>query len=204
MRMQALEFLGLVSIGAGLIGLGRPVTCNGANVAYRRDVFKAVGGFEGIDHLTSGDDELLMQKVDRQTGHRVQFCADLDAAVETAGIRTVRAFIQQRRRWASKGMHYPRGIVAWGSVLYLFHAALVATALAWPFWPALGPYVIGALLVDLAAGAALVGQAAVHFRRPELLPWLIPTEVVRLPYFVTIALAGAFGGFEWKGRRVRR
>jgi hypothetical protein len=33
---------------------------------------------------------------------------------------------------------------------------------------------------------------------------LVPTEIIRLPYFVAIALAGAFGGFEWKGRRIRR
>lgn len=204
MRMQALEFLGLVSLGAGLIGLGRPVTCNGANVAYRRDVFLTLGGFSGIDHLTSGDDELLMQKVDRQTPHRVRFCADTGAAVVTDGVRSLREFVQQRRRWASKGMHYPRGIIAWGSALYLFHAALVAGAVAWPMVPAIGPAVAAAFMIDVVAGATLVGQAALHFRRPQLLAWLVPTEVLRLPYLVAIALAGAFGGFEWKGRRVRR
>jgi hypothetical protein len=204
MRIQALEFLGLVALGAGLIGLGRPVTCNGANVAYRRDVFLALGGFSGIDHLTSGDDELLMQKIDRHTPHHVRFCADRCAAVETDGVSTLRGFVQQRRRWASKGMHYPRGIIAWGSAMYLFHVAMVAGAIAWPFVPALGPAVAAAFVLDVLAGATLVGQAAIHFRRPELLPWLVPTELLRLPYFVAIALAGAFGGFEWKGRRVRR
>ncbi|MEM9997966.1 MAG: glycosyltransferase, partial [Bacteroidota bacterium] len=59
LQIQALEFLGLVAVGAGAIGAGRPTLCNGANVAYRRDVFDALGGFAGIDHLTSGDDELL-------------------------------------------------------------------------------------------------------------------------------------------------
>lgn len=205
MRMQALEFLGLVSFGAGVIGLGYPVTCNGANVAYRRDVFEALGGFSGIDHLTSGDDELLMQKVARETPHRVRFCSAAAAAVETDGLRSVRAFLQQRRRWASKGMHYPSaGLVAALAVVYLFHVALVAAAVAAPVWPALAPAVGVAFGLDLAAGVALAGQAAVHFGRSRLLVWLLPTEVLRLPYFVAIGIAGAFGGFEWKGRRVSR
>ncbi len=205
MRMQALEFLGLVSFGAGVIGLGYPVTCNGANVAYRKDVFDALGGFSGIDHLTSGDDELLMQKVARETPHRVRFCSTPEAAVETDGIRTLRGFIQQRRRWASKGMHYPStGLVASLAVVYLFHVVLVAAALALPFWPALLPAVGIAFALDLAAGVALGGQAAVHFGRANLLLWLLPTEILRLPYFVAIGIAGAFGGYEWKGRRVNR
>ena len=205
MQMQALEFLGLVSFGAGVIGLGHPVTCNGANVAYRRDVFESLGGFSGIDHLTSGDDELLMQKVARETPHRVRFCSAREAAVETDGIHTLRGFLQQRRRWASKGMHYPSaGLVASLAVVYLFHVALVAAALATPFWPVLAPAVAFALALDFVAGAALAGQAAVHFDRTELLVWLVPTEILRLPYFVAIGIAGAFGGFEWKGRRVSR
>jgi len=38
-RFQQLEFAGLVLTGAGLIGSGYPVICNGANIAYRRDLF---------------------------------------------------------------------------------------------------------------------------------------------------------------------
>ena len=205
MQMQALEFLGLVAFGAGVIGLGHPVTCNGANVAYRRDVFLALGGFSGIDHLTSGDDELLMQKVARETPHRVRFCGAREAAVETDGLRTVRGFLQQRRRWASKGMHYPAlGLVAMLGVDYLYHVAMVAGALSLVFTPALAPAVAAGLVLGLAGGLAMTGQAAAHFGRTKLLAWAVPTEILRLPYFVAIGIAGAFGRFEWKGRRVQR
>ncbi len=82
--VAALEFLGLVAVGAGAIGIGRPNLCNGANVAYRKAVFHDLGGFSGIDHLTSGDDELLMQKIAYTTDWRVRFCPAPDAAVLTA------------------------------------------------------------------------------------------------------------------------
>ena len=158
-----------------------------------------------VPHLTSGDDELLMQKISRETPHRVRFCGSPEAAVETDGVRTLRAFFQQRRRWASKGMHYPEpGLVAGLAVDYLFHVALVAGVLALPVVPALAPAVGVAFLLAVAAGVALTGQAAVHFGRPGLIAWAVPTELLRLPYFVVIGIAGAFGRFEWKGRRVRR
>lgn len=205
LKVQALEFLGLVSLGAGMIGAGRPVTCNGANVAYRKDVFEALGGFSGIDHLTSGDDELLMQKVARETPHRVRFCAARAATVETEPVRSVGGFVQQRRRWASKSVHYPSAeivagvVVAWG-----FHAALLAGAVAAVWAPALRWPVLAALALALLAEAALLVPAAVHFRRARLLRWFLPMELVRIPYFVTIGLAGLFGRYQWKGRQVRR
>ncbi|RYY36469.1 MAG: glycosyltransferase, partial [Sphingobacteriaceae bacterium] len=61
--MQTLEFSFLIGIGASFIGNKRASTCNGANLAYRKDVFYEVGGFKGIDDLASGDDELLLQKI---------------------------------------------------------------------------------------------------------------------------------------------
>jgi len=205
LQIQALEFLGLVALGAGMIGAGRPVTCNGANVAYRKDVFNALGGFSGIDHLTSGDDELLMQKVAQETPHRVAFCADPAATVETEPVRTVGGFIQQRRRWASKSMHYPSpalvagGVVAWG-----FHAALLTGAALTPFFPLLAPPVAASLALAVGAEAALLVPAARHLGRPRLPRWLLPMELLRIPYFVYIGVAGLFGGYEWKGRRVAR
>lgn len=205
LRMQALEFFGLVALGAGCIGLGRPMTCNGANVAYRKDVFAALGGFSGIDHLTSGDDELLMQKVARETPHAVRFCGVREATVETAPVRTLGGFLQQRRRWASKGVHYPSPALVGALVaVWAYHAALTTGSLAAPFVAGLGAPVLIALGLNLVAHAALAVPAARHFGRTGLLPYLLPTEALRVPYFAWVGLAGALGRFEWKGRRVER
>ncbi len=205
LQMQALEFLGLVSLGAGMIGAGRPVTCNGANVAYRKDVFEALGGFSGIDHLTSGDDELLMQKVARETPHRVAFCGAPAATVVTAPVRSAGGFLQQRRRWASKSLHYPSAaLVAGAAVAWLFHAALLASAVASVWVPALRWPTVTAFLLALAAEAALLAPATVHFGRGRLLRWLPVMELLRVPYFVYIGPAGLVGGYQWKGRRVHR
>lgn len=203
--VAALEFLGLVAVGAGAIGIGRPTLCNGANVAYRKDVFEALGGFSGIDHLTSGDDELLMQKIAYETDHTVRFCADREAAVLTEPPRSVAAFAEQRRRWASKGAHYPRpGLVAVVLAIYAFFVAFLGGLLALPFVPSLAGPVLGALGLKAGAEVALLWPAARHVGRGRLMAYFLPAQLLHLPYIVAAGAAGALGGYRWKGRRIER
>ena len=103
-RMQTLEFYSLIGTGAAFIGNKRASTCNGANLAYRKDVFYEVGGFKGIDDLASGDDELLLQKVAERYPGEIGFLKLYDAVVFTHAKHTLQSFIQQRRRWASKSV----------------------------------------------------------------------------------------------------
>lgn len=203
--VEALEFLGLVAVGAGAIGVGRPNLCNGANVAYRRDVFEALGGFSGIDHLTSGDDELLMQKIAYTTDWRVRFCADPAAAVLTEAPGSLRAFFEQRRRWASKGAHYPHpALVAMIAAIYAFYVLLLGGLLALPFAPALGLPLLAGFALKVLPEAALLGPACRHFGRLRLMAYFLPAQLLHLPYVVLMGAAGALGGYEWKGRRIAR
>jgi len=38
-KIQSLEFMGLIAIGAGAIANHRPIMCNGANLAFQKDIF---------------------------------------------------------------------------------------------------------------------------------------------------------------------
>ncbi|MDX1530060.1 MAG: glycosyltransferase [Rhodothermales bacterium] len=204
-QVQALEFLGLVAVGAGAIGIGRPTLCNGANVAYRKGVFEALGGFDGLDHLTSGDDELFMQKIAYTTGWAVRFCADRRAAVLTKGADSLRGFVEQRRRWASKGAHYPyAGLVAAIAGIYAFYVALLAATLALPVAPALALPVAAAWGLKALPEAALLGPACRHFGRGRLLRYFLPTQPLHLAYIIAMGALGAIGNYEWKGRQIAR
>lgn len=174
-------------------------------MAYRKDVFEALGGFSGIDHLTSGDDELLMQKIAYTTDWRVRFCADPEAGVLTEAPGSARAFFEQRRRWASKGAHYPHpALVAMIAAIYAFYVALLGGLLALPFAPGLAVPVLGVLALKAIPEAALLGPACQHFGRGRLMALFLPAQLLQIPYFVAMGAAGALGGYEWKGRRVAR
>ncbi len=201
-RLQALDFFGLMACGAGGIGSGQPNLANGANVGYRLETFSALGGFSGIDHVTSGDDELLMQKIAYGTPLDVRFCADPGAVVLTEPVRTLRAFVHQRKRWASKGAHYPRRLQRMLLGVGGFFVALVATAVAAPFVPALWPWLLAALGLKAAGDLLVLVPAVRRFRQLGLLAVYPLHLVLHAPHSLVVAALGSMGGFEWKDRRL--
>ncbi len=202
-RIMALEFLGLVGVGAGCIGIGKPILCNGANLAYRRDIFYEVGGFRDIDHLTSGDDELLMQKIAARFPRSVTFCAHPEALVWTSPPHSLRAFLEQRKRWASKGARYPsKKLVVLNAGLFLFFLSLGTTAILSPFIPTLFPYFLGTLSLKALAEYLFLRRISQHFGLQHLLRVFLPAQLLHIPYILYAAIAGSLFPYEWKDREI--
>lgn len=201
-RFQALEFLALVATGAGGIGMNRPNMCNGANVAYRRAVYDR---FARPEDPAPAPDEVLAQHLAKASAWHVRFCADADALVETTPMPTWRAFWAQRRRWAGTGPRYPRrSLVAAILGVYAFYVLLLAGLVAVPFWPALGPAVLGALALKIASEITLLWPACRHFGQPWLFRYYLPELPVQILYVVAVGLAAAVGRPAWKGKPVFR
>lgn len=193
-KMESLEFLGLVTTGAGLIGAGRPIICNGANLGYRRAAFEAVGGFGGAN-----DDEALMNRIVHRNIGRIVFAADRGAVVETESDNSAWKFFWQRVRWAAKRGHYEdRSIVVTLVLLYLFFLSVLLSVAAIPTEPLLAIPVLvvygGKLTTDwatLRAGAALFGSEV------PALPFIV-AELLHVPYIVVAAALGQFVPLQWK------
>ncbi|HLA58906.1 MAG TPA: glycosyltransferase, partial [Puia sp.] len=60
---QTLDFISLQGITGAAVYKNLYPMCNGANLAYTRKAYNAVGGFWEINHIASGDDMLLMKKI---------------------------------------------------------------------------------------------------------------------------------------------
>lgn len=204
-RLQALEFLALITTGAGGIGMGKPNMCNSANVAYRRDIYDRFGGLDSQDSVHPGDDEILAQRLAAETTWKVRFCARPDALIETDPVLDARAFWAQRRRWAGTGPRYPHGsLVAVIVGVYLFYVVLLAGLVAAFFVPALWPAVAGALLLKIGSETTLLYPACVHFGQRRLFRYFLLEQLVQIPYVVFVGVAAAVGSTQWKGRTVFR
>lgn len=105
-RIQIVEFASLVASAAVSIFMGKPNMCSGANIAYRKDVFYEVSGFEGNFHLASGDDEFLMHKINNRHKESIYFTKSVETLVSTNSCSNLNTFYNQRKRWASKWTHY--------------------------------------------------------------------------------------------------
>ncbi|TDI73526.1 MAG: glycosyltransferase [Bacteroidetes bacterium] len=204
-RGLALEFMGLTALAAGSFGQGRPYSCSGASIGFRRDAYEEVGGYGGLEHLSSGDDEMLMHRIARTANWQVAYCRVPSAVVNTRPPLSLRGLLQQRRRWASKSIHYEHWSLRAGVVGgLLFMSAIIALFTA-GFYNSLY-WIILSLMISLKmiAEMKLLFPSARVFGRRELLRYHILVQPFHVLYVVWAGLAGLFGGFEWKGRKLVR
>lgn len=205
-KIQQLEFGGLVLSGAGLIGAGKPTISNAANIAFKKEAFNFVGGYDDNQHLASGDDEFLMQKIAKSNKYRVKFLFDANVVVETNPNKTLNGFIQQRKRWASKGLFYnDKRLILKLILLYLFFLSL-------PIQLILGlslnrlfiySFAVSVLIKMVFEYIILRKGVQLLYSKMEFSVFVL-SEILHIPYIILAAFAGAFGNFEWKGRELKR
>jgi cellulose synthase/poly-beta-1,6-N-acetylglucosamine synthase-like glycosyltransferase len=203
-ELQTLEFLYLIGLGAAGIGNGNPTTCNGANLAYRRDVFFEMGGFKGIDNLASGDDELFLHKVAEKYADKIGFCKSRDAIVYTDAKPDLSSFISQRKRWASKSTKYKdKKVIFLGVCIWLFNLALICSLIGFVILlPNLNWWLLTAFGLKLIIEFIFLLPVLSFAKRLELLKYLPFLTVIHTFYMVYIGIAGNIGKYDWKGRQV--
>lgn len=203
-ELQTLEFLYLIGLGAAGIGNGNPTTCNGANLAYRRDVFFEMGGFKGIDNLASGDDELFLHKVAEKYADKIGFCKSRDAIVYTDAKPDLVSFISQRKRWASKSTKYKdKKVIFLGVCIWLFNLALICSLIGFVvLLPSLNWWLLTAFGLKLIIEFIFLLPVLSFAKRLELLKYLPFLTVIHTFYMVYIGIAGNIGKYDWKGRQV--
>jgi cellulose synthase/poly-beta-1,6-N-acetylglucosamine synthase-like glycosyltransferase len=203
-KVQALEFSGLIAIGAACIQNGRPILCNGANLIYKKEAFYAVNGFTGIDGIASGDDEMLMHKIHEQFPAGVHFLKSRAAIVRTSPCLSMAEFIRQRKRWVSKSRKYSnKKITLILSLSYLFNLCILACIIAGLFMPALLVFVPVILALKILTEYMFYRKTLPFFGETALLKWCVPASIAHIFYVLFIGIYGNFGSYKWKGRKVR-
>lgn len=203
-QFQSLEFMGLIAVGGGSMAAGFPNMCNGANLAYRRSAYQSVNGFQGIDNIASGDDELLMHKIAQKFPGKIRFNKKKEAIVKTAALQSWKSLRAQRKRWVSKSRNYSnKFITILLSIIYfgmLGFPVLLAAGLFDPTW---WIYLTGMLVIKTLGELTVLGFAASFFGKLPLLFYLPAEQFAHIAYILWVGVAGNSGTFTWKGREVR-
>jgi len=201
--LQTVEFLGLITTGAGLINSGNPIICNGANIAFRKSAFLEASGYG--DNRTSCDDETLMQRMVRRNVGKVVFNFDHEATVTTSTPDTVIAFWNQRTRWAAKRGHYEdKTILARLIALYCFFLVVFIAALAALFDPILSVPLLAVFAIKLATEYMVLTRGTRLLRQRFSIGHFLIAELFHVPYIVVAALVGQFSVLRWKNRTLEQ
>lgn len=199
-QMQALEFMSLTGSTAGAASIGKPIMCNGANLAFRKEYFEKVGGYKGNEDYASGDDVFLLHKFKKMQEARISFLKSHGGLVYTRALVNLKEFLRQRGRWAGKAGGYRDGFTLTTGFVVAALNLLLTTRIIW-----------GLLFSEqilMAALMALIFKALIDFpimysvsgflRKRELM-WLYPALSLVYPFYVSASL---FYGFflkpSWK------
>lgn len=204
-RFQTLDFMGMMAVsGAGIKGRFMNMS-NGANLTYERAAFDAVRGFEGIDHLASGDDMLLMQKIAKKYPKGLAYLKNRQAQTLTQAKPSVKTFLQQRIRWASKSSAYTNWqTLAILVLVWVFCLSILVDLLLIPYDYLFLFWFLFKFIVKGFADFFFLGMMTLFFDRPQLMRAFIPSLFLHWWYIVVVGFLGNFKkSYEWKGRNVR-
>jgi cellulose synthase/poly-beta-1,6-N-acetylglucosamine synthase-like glycosyltransferase len=203
-RLQTLEFSFLIGVGAAFIGNKRAWTCNGANLAYRKDIFYEVGGFNGIDELASGDDELLLQKVTERFPGKIGFLNFKDAVVYTHAKPNLNSFLLQRRRWASKSTKYKdKKVVGFAVLIWFFNMSMLVNFLLGFFSRSFFDVFAFQFVLKCLIEIVYLYPICAFFGRTKLLRLYLIVAPLHVIYMAYLGLMGPSRKYQWKGRLVR-
>ncbi len=201
---QSLDFISLQGITAASVSAGVHSMCNGANLVYSKEAFYTINGFTGVEDIASGDDMLLMHKINLQYPGKIGYLFNSGSTVETRPMADWKSFINQRIRWASKASSYgDRKIFIVLLLVYLLNFTLFLLPFISVFYPPLLLLWLRLLLAKTVCEIIFMYPVSKFFGEQKLL-WYFPLmQPLHIIYTVVSGWLGKFGKYEWKGRNVK-
>lgn len=196
-------FLG-ITMGSALSGV--PLMAYGANMAFRKEAFDAVGGYIG-DRFASGDDQFLLQGM-RTNGKRIVALFTADAVVVAQAADSWRAFLRQRLRWAGKMRGDLHAVGAMSLIALLWPWVLFAFTIRFSQTATIGQHafyqvalLLGAWLLWVLPAITLVRQVCEAMQRPYATPRAVIALLCFSVYAPVIAILSQVLRPSWKGRK---
>lgn len=202
--LQSLEFISLIASTAGATAIGKPIMCNGANLAFERKAFDTVNGYKGVDKNASGDDVFLMHKIKEVYGSEaICFLKADEAIVYTNAKESLKELINQRKRWASKATNYTDKSTQYVSWLVFLINFMLIISLFFVFTDFKFVLLfLGSFFLKLIIDYRLLKLSTDFFNRKGLMRLILLEEFLYSFYVCYIAFTAPFGKYKWKGRRL--
>lgn len=215
-RFESLDFMTLQAVTAAGVSSRRLNMCNGANLSYSKQMFEFVGGFKDIDHIASGDDMLLMEKINRHGGD-IQYLLSSEVIVKSFPTESLSAFMHQRRRWAGKSTSYADYKMKTTLLLVYMMNLLFFMLGIWMMMYALYTneelcswsirsiaFLYSSILITkFIFEYIFLYPVADFYKKKNLFIELLIFQPIHIIYIVSTGFLGLWGKYEWKGRKLK-
>jgi len=196
LRLKNFERAVYYALAASGLYYRMPITSSACNMVYRKQLFDASGGFNGIGHLASGDDDLLLIKMMPHIRNSAFNPSPAMQVTSYEGRDNVKRYHTNIRR-ASKFRYHPWWVKALSLFVFVyftcFYLQLFKLLVSSPGW-----YVLYALMLKTSAEVFLCQRQLTRLGRAYL-GILYPLQIVVFPaQFIFFALRGSLGKYRWK------
>jgi len=196
-RFQELEFLSLQAITAGTAAMDEPVMCNGANLAFQKEIWLKHHK-EIKEDIQSGDDIFLLQSLKKEKESKICWLESAEALVRTGPSADLSVFLKQRARWISKSSAYSdRFIKIIGIVTFVTILELPALFIMGFLYPVFFRYFLGVFILKSIADLLILAEITRRRNRLYLLLWFLPSQIVYPVYVLAVSVYSLFRKQTW-------
>jgi glycosyltransferase involved in cell wall biosynthesis len=203
-RLQQMESIGLTGITGGSLAIGKPMMCNGANLAFEKNVYQNMTVHTYRSDIPSGDDTFFMLSYFERNPGKVLYVKSEKAIAYSESQMQWKLFMHQRIRWASKVKHYSQFYIkAIGAFLTTYAVLQLYAMVALPYlWYAksslMMPVVIlGTRLITDFVFLKMVSQQL----KQQFSLSVFFVLFLCYPFYTTfMGFISLFKGYTWKGR----
>jgi cellulose synthase/poly-beta-1,6-N-acetylglucosamine synthase-like glycosyltransferase len=148
---------------------------------------------------------LLMFKINDKYPGKITYVKSTEAVVTTIAQASLKDFILQRIRWASKGLYSKNKVNSLVSLLvfgsnFISLIILLFVILRLKFFPV----VMGCLALKFLADLLLLSFGTHFFSKKNLLIIFPVAEIITLAYISWVGIAANFSSYSWKDRHYKR
>ncbi|MEL0455576.1 glycosyltransferase [Flavobacteriaceae bacterium SZ-1-7] len=204
-RFQLLDILSLQGATIGGFGIKKPFLCNGANFAYKKEIFQSLNGFDNNFKIASGDDIFLLEKVAKTYPKRLHYLKCEHSIVKTNAQPGWKTLISQRIRWAAKASAYKNWLGKLTGLTVLLMNILVIAGFTLSI---IGVFSLRAwiyiMIIKFNIDFYLIYKSASLFDQKEALRSLIFGFIIYPFFSVYVAFVSLFSKYTWKGRTFKK
>lgn len=201
-QFQQIDWTSLIGVTLGSFGWNKPLLCSGANLGYKKKAFFQVKGFQGNEHIASGDDVFLMQKIQESFPNKLGYLNSKQALVKTQSIDSWQELYQQRIRWSKKTSSLPNILIKGIGMSVLLVNFTIIILFFFGFFDSLQwkiGFVFLAVKILLDSLLVYLTGKSTNQKIP-IFTWLLSSLLYPI-FSVSVILLGSFSRYQWKGRR---
>jgi len=184
------------ALGAAGLGWKKPITSSACNHIYRKSLFEKAGGFEGISHIASGDDDLLLIKM-MPFIRKAIYNPSPQMQVNCFEGKNISNLHQKNIRRASKFRHHPPHVRALSAFVFVYFAVFYVALIR--LFTGSGDILLLSMIMAKFLTELHLSQthlAMVHKTHIGIL--YFPQIFVFPVQFIYYAIRGSLGKYRWK------